>query len=213
MTMHKVNVLSAAAAIFFICSAGSAAFAEAPDSDTASAPAGEELLKSNNCLACHKVDTKGIGPSLQDIAAKYTGDDAATATLETSIKEGSKGKYGGIAMPAQKQVSDDDVKAISEWIMTLSADTASTPAGEELMKSNNCLACHKVDTKGIGPSLQDIAAKYTGDDGAVVTLETSIKEGSKGKYGGIAMPAQKQVSDDDVKAISEWILTQGKKSE
>ncbi|MCI5131264.1 MAG: cytochrome C [Candidatus Electrothrix sp. EH2] len=118
MTMHKVNILSAAAAIFFIFSAGSAAFAEAPDSDTASAPTGEELMKSNNCLACHKVDTKGIGPSLQDIAAKYTGEDDAAAILAKSIKEGSKGKYGEIAMPAQKQVSDDDVKAISEWILT-----------------------------------------------------------------------------------------------
>ncbi len=197
--MYEVKALSAATAAFFIFFASSAV----------SVLGSEELMKSNNCLICHKVDTKSIGPSLQDIAAKYTEDDDAVATLTKSIQEGSKGKYGEVAMPAQKQVSDDDLKAISEWILTLSA----TPTGEELMKSNNCLICHKVDTKSIGPSLQDIAAKYTEDDDAVATLTKSIQEGSKGKYGEVAMPAQKQVSDDDLKTISEWILTQGKKSE
>ena len=199
--MYEVKALSAATAAFFIFFASSAV----------SVLGSEELMKSNNCLICHKVDTKSIGPSLQDIEAKYTEDYDAVATLKKSIQEGSKGKYGEVAMPAQKQVSDDDLKAISEWILTLSAVTA--PTGEELMKSNNCLICHKVDTKSIGPSLQDIAAKYTEDDDAVATLTKSIQEGSKGKYGEVAMPAQKQVSDDDVKTISEWILTQGKKSE
>ena len=120
--MHKVKVLSAAAAIFFIFSAGSAVFAEDTDSDAAPAAlAGEELAKSKNCLTCHKVDAKSIGPSFQEIAAKYTEDDAAVATLEKSIKEGSEGKYGGIAMPAQKQVSDEDAAKLSEWVMTLGA--------------------------------------------------------------------------------------------
>ena len=204
--MYEVKALSAATAAFFIFSASSAAFAAAPPAEaTVSALVGEELAKSNNCMICHKIDTKSIGPSLQDIAAKYTEDDGAAATLEKSIKEGSKGKYGEMAMPAQKKVSDEDVKKLAEWIMTLSTDTA--PTGEELMKSNNCLACHKVDTKSIGPSLQDIAAKYTEDDAAAATLEKSIQEGSKVKYGGMAMPAQKQVSDEDVKKLAEWIMT------
>jgi cytochrome c len=106
--MHKVTLT--AAAIFFILSTSSAVFA---------ADGAEELAKSNNCVACHKVDTKGIGPSLQDIAAKNKDDADAVATLEKAIKEGSKDKYGGMAMPAQAQVSDADAKAISEWIMTM----------------------------------------------------------------------------------------------
>ena len=109
--MYEVKALSAATAAFFIFFASSAV----------SVLGSEELMKSNNCLICHKVDTKSIGPSLQDIAAKYTEDDAAVATLEKSIKEGSKGKYGETAMPAQKQVSDENAKKLSEWIMTLGA--------------------------------------------------------------------------------------------
>jgi len=84
-----------------------------------SAFASEELAKSNNCMGCHKMDTKAMGPSLKEIAAKYKGQDDAAATLEKSILEGSKDKWGGMAMPAQKQVSEADAKAIAEWIMTL----------------------------------------------------------------------------------------------
>ncbi|WPD21533.1 MAG: c-type cytochrome [Candidatus Electrothrix aestuarii] len=92
-----------------------------------SAFASEELTKKNNCMACHQLDAKAMGPSYKDIAAKYKDDADAVATLEKSIKEGSKDKWGGpMPMPAQAQAGDD-AKAIAEWIMSLN-DAA--PAAE-----------------------------------------------------------------------------------
>ncbi|MCI5168241.1 MAG: cytochrome C' [Candidatus Electrothrix sp. GM3_4] len=84
-----------------------------------SASASEELAKSNNCLGCHKVATKAMGPSFQDIAAKYKDDAEGVATLTKSITEGSKDKWGGMPMMAQKQVKEADAKALAEWTMTL----------------------------------------------------------------------------------------------
>ncbi len=79
-------------------------------------------------------------------------------------------------------------------------------ASEELAQANNCLACHKTDAQLVGPSYQDIAAKYKSEDGAAEILYESIKNGASGKWGAIPMPANAQVSDEDIKALVDWIL-------
>ena len=67
--------------------------------------------------------------------------------------------------------------------------TTISQASEELATANNCLACHKTDTQLVGPSYQDVAAKYKGQDGAADILYESIKNGASGKWGAIPMPA------------------------
>ena len=56
------------------------------------AQADEALAKAKNCMACHAVDKKVVGPAYKDVAAKYKGDKAAVATLAAKIKAGGKGK-------------------------------------------------------------------------------------------------------------------------
>lgn len=65
-------------------------------------------------------------------------------------------------------------------LVTLSAAvilffSQSVIADEALAKSKNCLACHSVDNKIIGPAFKDVAAKYKGDEGAVATLSAKVK--------------------------------------
>lgn len=52
------------------------------------AQSGEELLKTKNCLGCHDMQVKKVGPAYKDVAAKYKGDKQAVATLSTKLKEG-----------------------------------------------------------------------------------------------------------------------------
>jgi cytochrome c len=84
-----------------------------------SAFASEELAKKNNCLTCHQIDKKGMGPSLQEVAAKYKDDAEGAKKIETAIKEGSKDAWGKVPMTAQDNVTADDAKAIATWILTL----------------------------------------------------------------------------------------------
>ncbi|MCI5150098.1 MAG: cytochrome C [Candidatus Electrothrix sp. MAN1_4] len=84
-----------------------------------SASASEELATSNNCMICHKVDAKLMGPSFKEVAARYKDDAEGAATLVKSIREGTKDKWGGAPMMAQKQVSEADAKTLAEWIMSL----------------------------------------------------------------------------------------------
>lgn len=76
-----------------------------------------DILKTNNCLACHSVDTKVVGPSYKEIAAKYKGDADEAAQMATRIKKGSSGVWGPIPMPPNPGISEEDVKTVVDWIM------------------------------------------------------------------------------------------------
>lgn len=79
--------------------------------------ANAELAKKNNCLACHGVDKKIVGPAYQDVAKKYAGQADAEAVLTKNIKAGGSGKWGPIPMPPQTQLSDADAKALAVWVL------------------------------------------------------------------------------------------------
>jgi cytochrome c len=79
--------------------------------------ASADLAKKNNCLACHAVDKKLVGPSYQDVAKKYAGQADAVANLTKTIKAGGSGKWGPVPMPPQAQLSDADAKALATWVL------------------------------------------------------------------------------------------------
>ena len=85
----------------------------------APALADEALAKSKNCMACHAVDKKLVGPAYKEVAKKYAGQKDAEATLITHVMKGSKGVWGPVPMPANAQVNEADAKKLVDWIMSL----------------------------------------------------------------------------------------------
>lgn len=81
-------------------------------------------------------------------------------------------------------------------------------ADEALAKKHNCLACHAVDKKLVGPSYKDVAAKYKADKGAAAKLEAKVKAGGSGVWGQVPMPPNAAVPDADIKKLVSWILAQ-----
>ena len=81
--------------------------------------ANEQLAKEKNCLACHSVDAKLVGPAYKDVAAKYKGDKSAEAKLATKIQKGGSGVWGQIPMPANPQVSEAEAKTLAKWVLSL----------------------------------------------------------------------------------------------
>jgi cytochrome c len=81
-------------------------------------------------------------------------------------------------------------------------------ADDELYKTKNCFACHRVDRNHLGPSFKAIAAKYVDDKGAEARLVTKIREGGVGVWGQVPMPAQPQVTEAEAVTLSRWILEQ-----
>ncbi len=80
---------------------------------------GADLAKARNCLACHQIDTKRVGPAYQSVAQRYAGQSDALARLELSIHRGSANKWGKVPMPAQVQVSPTEAKQLATWILSL----------------------------------------------------------------------------------------------
>jgi cytochrome c len=82
------------------------------------ARADEALAKKHNCLACHTVDKKLVGPAYKEIAKKYKGQNVA-AQLEQKVKKGGQGVWGPIPMPPNAAVPDADIKKLVDWILKL----------------------------------------------------------------------------------------------
>ena len=80
-------------------------------------------------------------------------------------------------------------------------------ASLELAKKDRCLTCHAVDKKMMGPSFKDIAAKYKGQADAPAKLAVKVKKGGTGVWGKVPMPPNASVSDDDIKTLVSWILS------
>ena len=76
------------------------------------------LAQQKNCLGCHQVDKKVVGPAYKDVAAKYAGDAGAEAKLIAKVKSGGAGVWGQIPMPPNN-VTDEEAKKLVEWILSL----------------------------------------------------------------------------------------------
>ena len=90
-------------------------------SATAAVPvlADEALAQSKNCMACHNMDKKVVGPAYVDVAAKYKTDKSAVDKLAIKIIKGGSGVWGPVPMPANTQVNEAEAKKLATWILGL----------------------------------------------------------------------------------------------
>jgi|SRR5450432_3085982 len=86
---------------------------------SAPAFANPELAQKKNCLACHAVGQKVIGPAYKDVAAKYAGQADAVPKLTQKVLKGGAGVWGAVPMPANPQVNEAEAKQLVQWILTL----------------------------------------------------------------------------------------------
>ena len=75
------------------------------------------LASAKNCMACHAVDKKLVGPSYKSVAEKYAGQADAADKLAQKIMKGGAGVWGPVPMPANSQVSPDEAKKLATWVL------------------------------------------------------------------------------------------------
>jgi cytochrome c len=85
--------------------------------DTTSA--GGKLIAKSDCLTCHKIDSKVIGPSYADVAAKYPPTDANIDTLANKVIKGGQGHWGNVPMAPHPAINETDAKTIVKYILSL----------------------------------------------------------------------------------------------
>jgi len=85
--------------------------------------ANADLAKRKNCMACHAVDKKVIGPTYKDVAARYASQKDAVDKLTQKVLKGGSGAWGPVFMPPMKDanpaVSEAEARQLVQWILTL----------------------------------------------------------------------------------------------
>jgi cytochrome c len=105
------------------------------------------------------------------------------------------------------------LKLVALAALTSALTVVSAPvfADQALATAKNCMACHAVDKKMVGPAYKEVAAKYAGDADAVKKLAVSIQKGStpgKGNWGPVPMPANTQVNEAEAAKLAAWVMAQ-----
>lgn len=80
---------------------------------------GLALIGKNDCLNCHKVDDKVLGPSYREVANKYEGNDSIIKQLARKVIKGGQGVWGEIPMTPHPQISEADAEQMVKYIMLL----------------------------------------------------------------------------------------------
>jgi S-disulfanyl-L-cysteine oxidoreductase SoxD len=164
-------------------------------------------------------DAKLKGVSRADVQAiRCMNDCAGTPAVASSIPDFALNAHGNLIdqnrhIGPQRGQNTDPNATLKSIKRAVSFEAVSSPKAEQslilasqtsqMLKDNNCNACHGMDTKLIGPSFKEIAAKYSKKDFAEY-LEGKIKNGGSGVWGAIAMPAQ-TISDDNAKLLARWL--------
>ena len=81
--------------------------------------ASQDLAKAKNCLACHALETKLVGPAYKDVAAKYAKDKDAYKKLAEKIQKGGSGVWGPVHMPVNPQVNAAEAETLAKWVLTI----------------------------------------------------------------------------------------------
>lgn len=80
---------------------------------------GQALISKSDCLSCHKVDIKLVGPAYKDVAAKYPSTEANYTLLTQKVIAGGSGTWGQVAMAAHPGIAPPDIKKMVQYILSI----------------------------------------------------------------------------------------------
>ena len=151
----------------------------------------------------------GGRPDVQGTACMK--DCAVPTRVASSLPEHARDAHGNLAaqqrlVGAQRGI--DTARAAPGVRAAVAVDPAD--AALALARKHNCLTCHGVGNKIVGPSLNDVARKYADRADGAAYLAQRIVAGGSGVWGSIPMPAQ-ALPQADAQAIALWLAQGAKK--
>lgn len=91
----------------------------------------------------------------------------------------------------------------------LAAGAVLAQDGAALAQKNQCLSCHKVEAPLVGPPFKEVGKRYKADADAVDKLVAKVRAGSRGAWGKVPMPPNKDVDEQELRAVLRWVLELG----
>jgi cytochrome c len=77
------------------------------------------LARSKNCMACHSITSKVVGPGFKEVAKRYAGQPDAEEKLVQKVLKGGSGAWGVVPMPANTQVTEAEARTLVQWVLSL----------------------------------------------------------------------------------------------
>ena len=156
----------------------------------------------------------GGRPDVQGAACMK--DCAAATKVASLLPEHARNAHGNLA-EQQRLVGAQlgiDTSRAAPGVPAAATASPAAAAGEAaalaLARKHNCLTCHGVANKIVGPALNDVARKYAGREDGVAYLSQRILGGGSGVWGSIPMPAQ-ALPQADALALAQWLAQGAKK--
>jgi cytochrome c len=86
---------------------------------------GKALIAKSDCLACHKIDTKLVGPAYNAVAEKYPQNQSTVDMLSQKVISGGGGVWGPVVMAPHPAITLADANKIVKYILTLNSKSPS----------------------------------------------------------------------------------------
>ncbi len=152
----------------------------------------------------------GVEAGAATAAAKPAAPAPAAQPAPANPVAAAAGAVSAMAQQAGQQVAEaaQQVQAAASQAVQQVTGAAPAAAADEsaLAQAKNCLGCHQVAVKVVGPAYKDVAAKYKGDPSALEHLVKKVKSGGAGAWGQIPMPPN-NVTDEEATRLVKWILS------
>lgn len=91
-------------------------------SSNANAESGYALAQKHMCTLCHSLDRKLIGPTWMNVSLRYQNRPDAEVYLIGKIRSGGTGTWGSAVMPPSKQLSEEDIKILAQYVLKLAKE-------------------------------------------------------------------------------------------
>ncbi|MDO9010717.1 MAG: hypothetical protein Q7U78_02760 [Gallionella sp.] len=187
-----------------------AVLAVQPASASVNVAVEQEATVAESAVVAPSVETSVTPPAKTESVAKKA---VASAPVETTVQPLAKAKIAAVKEQVVAPVKEMAVQAIAAPVVAAATAPVAKPAvvvseadALALAKKNNCLACHAIDRKMVGPAWKAVAVKYRGDAGAEAHLVNKIAKGGSGVWGSMAMPGNSKISEADRTMLARFVL-------
>ncbi len=104
---------------------------------------GEKVAHGSNCLSCHALHHKVVGPAFAAVAKRYAHKPGAKAMLIHAVKYGHIGTWGKIPMPPHPNLSEKQLNEVVTWVLSI------TPAAGQVTAKPEKTYTYVVDGKKV----------------------------------------------------------------
>ncbi len=153
---------------------------------------GRYWMEKSDCMTCHELDKKTVGPSFIEIAQRYRDEKTSVQYLISKVKEGGAGVWGSTPMNAHPALTEREIKAMLDYIFSLKPkDEKIDNAIVEEIKP----VIIKKNKPGYGAPLEGVHPSYT--------VSTIHDKNFKPRVGGLAF------LPDGSLLVTTWDVTGG----